>query len=76
MVSDKSLQAPVWNGLDILLNKRTPKACLLSWLPEPRPQGGPRKRWRDVIGTDLKDMQIPEDTWYVCKGNNTKGRMA
>ena len=42
-----------------------PKVSLFGWLQEPRPQGGPPKRWRDVICTDLKDMQIPEDTWYT-----------
>ena len=55
-----------WLGhLARMPDKRTPKVCLFSWLPEPRPQGGPLKRWRDVIRSDLNDMQIPEDTWYA-----------
>ena len=55
-----------WLGhLARMPDKRTPKVSLFSWLPEPRPRGGPLKRWRDVIRTDLKDMQIPEHTWYA-----------
>ena len=27
---------------------RLPKVMLFSWLPQPRPRCGPRKRWRDV----------------------------
>ena len=44
--------------------KRIPKIILFSWLPQPRPQGGPRRRWRDVIRADLKALKIPEDSWY------------
>ena len=55
-----------WLGhLARMRDNRTPKVSLFSWLPEPHPQGGPPKCWRDVIQTDLKDMQIPEDTWYA-----------
>ena len=35
-------------------DKHTPKISLFSWLPEPCLQGGPLKRWRDVICKDLK----------------------
>ena len=34
---------------------RIPKSILFSWLPQPRPRYGPRKRWRDVVHKDLKD---------------------
>ena len=43
---------------------RTPKICLFSWLPQPRPRGGPRVRWRDVIRKDLKAINVSEDRWY------------
>ena len=43
---------------------RTPKISLFSWLPEPRPRGGPRKWWRDVIRADLKERNISEEVWY------------
>ena len=43
---------------------RIPKMTLFGWLPQPRPQGGPRKRWKDTIHKDLKHMGIPEDKWY------------
>ena len=55
-----------WLGhLARMPDKRTPKINLFSWLPEPRPQGGPLKRWKDMIRKDLKEMHIPEDTWYA-----------
>ena len=41
-----------------------PKICPFGWLPHPRPQGGPRRRWKDVIRTDLKALKIPEVAWY------------
>lgn len=43
---------------------RIPKATLFGWLAHPRPRGGPRKRWRDVIRKDLKEMDVSEEGWY------------
>ena len=43
---------------------RTPQKCLFGWLPQSRPQGGPKKRWRDVIKADLKDLNLPEANWF------------
>ena len=45
-------------------NHRVPKISLFSWLPQTRPRGGPRRRWRDVIHKDLKEMGVPENKWY------------
>ena len=36
---------------------------MFGWLPQKRPPGGPRKRWRDVVKTDLKMVGVL-DTWY------------
>ena len=44
---------------------RIPKATLFSWLPEPRPRCGPKKRWRDVMRKDLKDIGVSEEKWFV-----------
>jgi hypothetical protein len=33
---------------------RAPKKTLFGWLPQTRPQGGPRKRWKDQIRKDLR----------------------
>ena len=41
-----------------------PKKALFGWLPQTRPQGGPRKRWRDQIRMDLKAVDVPESEWY------------
>ena len=43
---------------------RIPKVCLFSWLPQPRPRGGPRLRWRDLIRKDLKEIKVLEERWY------------
>ena len=43
---------------------RMPKMSLFGWLPQTRPPGGPRKRWRDVIRKDLQALGIPEERWY------------
>ena len=43
---------------------RLPKRALFGWLPQPRPPGGPQRRWRDVIRRDLKAVGVPEDQWY------------
>ena len=43
---------------------RMPKISLFGRLPQTRPPGGPRKRWRDVIRRDLQAVCIPEEEWY------------
>ena len=45
-------------------NQRIQKMALFGWLPEPRPPGGPRKRWRDQIRQDLKAVGVSEEDWY------------
>eukprot|EP00117_Sycon_ciliatum_P010672 scpid14558/ scgid12480/ len=39
----------------------TPKQLLFGELPAPRPRHGPKKRWRDVVSTDLADLGVT--TW-------------
>ena len=43
---------------------RIPKSVLFGWLSQPRPQGGPRKRWRDVVRKDLKGVRVVEEELY------------
>ena len=43
---------------------RIPKQVLFGWLPQPRPAGGPRRRWRDVVRKDLKAVGVSEDSWH------------
>ena len=45
-------------------NHRLPKTMLFGWLPQPHPRCGPRKRWRDVVCKDLKEVGLEEDEWY------------
>lgn len=55
----------MWLGhLARMPEHRIPKSVLFGWLSQPRPQGGPRRRWRDVIRKDLKEMKISEEDWY------------
>ena len=41
-----------------------PKACLFGWMPQSRPRGGSRLRWRNLIKKDLKEIKVSEDQWY------------
>ena len=62
MVTKRRLQ---WLGhLARMNDSRIPKTTLFGWLCQPRPQSGPRKRWRDVVRRDLKDIKIAENEWY------------
>ena len=45
-------------------DNRIPKKVFFGWLQQPRPQGGPRRRWKDIIRQDLKDIGIDEGQWY------------
>ena len=45
-------------------NYRIPKITLFSWLPQPRPRCGPKRRWRDVVKKDLQVANIKLTTWY------------
>ena len=54
-----------WLGhLAQMPNHRIPKMCFFERLSEKRPQGGPRKCWKDIIRKDLNDLNIPESCWY------------
>ena len=52
---------------------RIPKTALFGWLPQARPRCGPRKRWRDVIRRDLKDIEVEESEWYREAGRSRAG---
>ena len=43
---------------------RMPKSTLFGWLPQPRDRCGPKKRWRDMMRRDIKDIEISEEEWY------------
>ena len=43
---------------------RMPKQMMFGWLPQARPQGGPRRRWRDVICCDLRAIAMSDKDWY------------
>ena len=37
----------------------------LQLAPPACPRGGPRKRWRDVIRNNLREVGVREDEWYM-----------
>ena len=39
-------------------------SVLFGWLPQKHPRCGPRRRWRDMIRKDLRDIEVKEDEWY------------
>ena len=43
---------------------RLPKSLLFGWLPQFHPRCGPKKRWRDIIRKDLKDIHISKTERY------------
>ena len=54
-----------WLGhLARMPDHRLPKYVLFGWLPQSHPRCGPRKRWRDVMRRDLKDVGVEEGEWY------------
>ena len=41
---------------------RIPKSVLFGWLPQACPR---RKKWKDVVRKDLKDIDVEESEWYT-----------
>ena len=70
-VSNRHLE---WLGhLAQMPDKCTPKICLFSWSPEPHPQGGPLKRWRDVIRIGGRTCKSRRH--MVCKRNAATSKL-
>ena len=65
-INIKLIRQPMqWLGhLARLPNHRIPKMCFFGCLSEKRPQGGPKKCWKDIIRKDLNNLNIPESRWY------------
>ena len=54
-----------WLGyLARMTPERVPKITLFSWLPQTRLHGVLRRRWRDLVKSDLKAVGIQERGWY------------
>ena len=71
MVARRRLE---WLGhLARMTTTRTPRKCLFGWLPQPRPRGGPRKRWRDVVRCDLREREIDENEWMELATESRRG---
>ena len=60
-----------WLGhLTCMPDCRTPKPVFFGWLT--RPRGDPRRRWKDLIRKDLKEMDVDECKWYeeACRSKS------
>jgi hypothetical protein len=55
-------------------NIRTPKQVLFGELPSKRPCHGVKKRWRDIVLHDLKNMNVPEASWYTLAQAEPSGK--
>ena len=63
-----------WLGhLARMPDHRLPKVMLFSWLPQPRPRCGSRKRWRDVVRKDLRNVEVGEHEWYAEASRSRAG---
>ena len=62
-----------WLGhLARMSDYRMPKITLFSWLPQPCPSCGPKRRWRDVAKKDMQAANIATDTWHE-EARNRRG---
>ena len=43
---------------------RLPRICLFGWLAQVRPFHGPKRRWRDLVKSDLRSLGIGDGCWY------------
>ena len=50
---------------------RLPRICLFGWLPQVRPFHGPKRRWRDIVKSDLQSLGISDGCW-CDKARNRK----
>ena len=66
-----------WLGqLARMQDHRLPKICLFRWLPQTRPCGGPRRRWRDLVKRYLKAVGMCDGSWYSAAQYRAKWREA
>ena len=62
-----------WLGhLARMQDHRLPKIGLFGWLPQARPCGGPRRRWRDLVKRDMKAVGIGDGSW--CSAVQYRGK--
>ena len=53
-----------------------PKVMLFSWLPQPQHRCGPRRRWRNVVRKDLRNVEVGEHEWYAEASRSRAGWIA
>ena len=63
-----------WLGhLACMADHRIPKSALFGWLPQVHPRCGPRRKWKDVIRRDLKNIEMSESKWYEAATTSRAG---
>ena len=46
-----------------MADHRLPRICLFGWLAQVRPFHGPKRRWRDLVKSDLHSLGISDGCW-------------
>ena len=61
-----------WLGhLARMPSSRLPQKVFFSWFAKKRPFCWPRKRWKNAISKDLRQVKIAPDTWFDLASNST-----
>ena len=53
-----------WLGHLARMPHRLLKLCLFGWLPATRPLSGPRRRWRDLVKSDMRVVGLGNEDWF------------
>ena len=62
-----------WLGqLACMEDHRVPKQLLFGELVRTRPRHGPKKRWHDVVRSDLQAIGVSADEWYAVAQHRLK----
>ena len=68
-------QQHLWLGhIACMTDDRIPKETLFGEQPASRPPHGPKKRWRDVIVSDLSACAIPVSSWFQHAADHSEWR--
>ena len=53
---------------------RLPRICLFGWLAQVRPFHGPKRRWRDLVKSDLQSLEISDGCWCALAQDRRQWR--
>ena len=53
---------------------RLPRICLFGWLAQVRPFHGPKRRWRDLVKSDLQSLEVSDGCWCALAQDRRRWR--